>query len=370
MAPILKRPGGGVKPAPEPLLDWYDRHGRDLPWRVRSGRPDPYRVWLSEIMLQQTTTKAVAPYYEAFLARFPTLRALADAPLHEVLKAWAGLGYYARARNLHRAAQLIRDRCDGRMPESEAALRELPGIGAYTAAAVAAIAFGARATPVDGNVERVIARLFAVDAPLPGARGRLKALAESLTPEARPGDFAQALMDLGATLCTPRKPACALCPWANACVAGLAGDAEAYPRKERKPDRPLHRGAAFFARRADGAVLIRTRPLQGLFGGMSEIPSTEWVRTERDWLAQAPLDAAWRRLPGVVRHGLTHMELELAVYAAEVPAAPPPDDMRWVPREALDFEALPSLMRKVLTHAETGLAPPAKAAMGEGGTLV
>ena len=353
-------------PEPQALLDWYDRHRRKLPWRAIRGRPDPYRVWLSEIMLQQTTTKAVAPYYEAFLARFPSLDALAEAPLEEVLKAWAGLGYYARARNLHRAAQLVQSEHGGCIPDTEAALAELPGVGAYTAAAIAAIAFDRKATPVDGNVERVVARLFAVEEALPGARPRLRRLAETLTPDERTGDFAQAMMDLGATLCTPRKPACALCPWRSACRAGRQGDPETYPRKARKPDRRLHHGAAFFARRAgDGAILLRTRPLSGLLGGMSEIPSSEWVRAELDWPLHAPFEAGWRRLPGVVRHGFTHLDLELVVYAAEAGRdAPPPESMRWVARAALEGEALPTLMRKVLAHAEESL-PVGGAEFGE-----
>ena len=220
------------------LLRWYDRHRRVLPWRARKGeRADPYRVWLSEIMLQQTTVKAVAPYYARFLARFPAVAELAAAPLEDVLKLWAGLGYYARARNLHACAKAVVERHGGTFPGSEEELRTLPGIGAYTAAAIAAIAFDQPASPVDGNIERVIARLFAVEEELPAAKPRIRALAESLTPQRRAGDFAQAMMDLGATICTPKKPACALCPWMASCAARERGDQESFPRKAREEDR-------------------------------------------------------------------------------------------------------------------------------------
>ena len=266
-------------PQPTALLAWYDRHRRVLPWRaVPPERGDPYRVWLSEIMLQQTTVKAVAPYYARFLARWPDVRALAAAPLEEVLKTWAGLGYYARARNLHACARAVVERHGGEFPASEAALRALPGIGAYTAAAIAAIAFDAPASPVDGNVERVVARLFAVAEPLPGAKPELRRRARSLTPQRRAGDFAQAMMDLGATICTPKKPACALCPWNASCAARARGDAETFPRHTPKREGALRRGAAFVAHRADGFFLVRTRPAKGLLGGMTEVPTTEWVQ--------------------------------------------------------------------------------------------
>jgi A/G-specific adenine glycosylase len=341
------------------LLAWYDRHRRSLPWRARPGeRPDPYRVWLSEIMLQQTTVKAVAPYFVRFLARWPTAQALAAAPLDDVLRLWAGLGYYARARHLHACAKAVVERYGGRFPASEAELGALPGIGPYTAAAIAAIAFDAPAAAVDGNVERVVARLFAVEEELPAAKADIRSLAERLIPATRAGDFAQALMDLGATICTPKRPACSLCPWMGACAARLRGDPEAFPRKAPKAQGRLRRGAAFVAVRADGCVLLRSRPPKGLLGGMTEVPTSEWTHDfdERDALAGAPaLPRAkphWRRLPGAVTHVFTHFPLELAVYAAEVPASTrAPAGARWVALAALAGEALPNVMRKVLAHA-------------------
>ena len=342
---------------PDLLLGWYDRHRRVLPWRAPPGeRPDPYRVWLSEIMLQQTTVKAVASYYARFLDRFPTLAHLAAAPLEEVLKSWAGLGYYARARNLHACAQVVVERHAGEFPDSEEALRALPGIGAYTAAAIAAIAFDRRASPVDGNIERVIARLFAVEDTLPGAKPRLRALAAGLTPARRPGDFAQAMMDLGATLCTPKRPACVICPWSGACAALARGDPETFPRKLAKKTGALRRGAAFVALRADDHILLRTRAAEGLLGGMTEVPTTDWAH-EFDAaaaLAHAPLlKSAWRRLPGIVAHTFTHFPLELVVYKARLPTgARAPRGMRWVARAELAQAALPSLMRKVIAHAD------------------
>jgi A/G-specific adenine glycosylase len=347
-------------PRAEALLAWYDRHRRALPWRVAAGeRPDPYRVWLSEIMLQQTTVRAVAPYYGRFLARWGDVRALAAAPLDDVLKAWAGLGYYARARNLHACARAVVERHGGAFPHSEAELRALPGIGAYTAAAIAAIAFDAPASPVDGNIERVVARLFAVEAPLPGAKPELRRLARALTPQQRAGDFAQAMMDLGATVCTPKKPACALCPWNDGCAAFARGNAEAFPRRVPKREGALRRGAAFVAHRADGLVLVRTRPAKGLLGGMTEVPTTEWSTDFDESEAQAsaprfagPAAVAWRRVPGVVRHVFTHFPLELSIYIAELPAkTPAPNNTRWTKISELAGEALPSLMRKVVAHA-------------------
>jgi A/G-specific adenine glycosylase len=339
----------------EALLGWYDRHRRRLPWRALPGAAaDPYRVWLSEIMLQQTMVKAVAPYYQKFLARWPSVEALAAAPLDDVLKLWAGLGYYARARNLHACAQAIVEQQGGRFPSSEAALRTLPGIGAYTAAAVAAIAFDQPATPIDGNIERVIARLFAIEDELPGAKPKFRRLAETLTPTKRAGDYAQALMDLGATICTPKKPACALCPWSEPCLARQRGDPESFPRKAPKAEGRLRRGAAFWVTRADGSVLVRTRPSKGLLGGMTEVPTSEWTHgfDEASALDDAPLRANWRRIPGVVTHTFTHFPLELAVYAAEVHASRrSPADARWLPLTDIAGEAFPSLMRKVIAHA-------------------
>ncbi len=348
-------------PQPTVLLAWYHRHRRALPWRAARGEhADPYRVWLSEIMLQQTTVRAVVPYYQRFLARWPDVHALAAAQLGEVLKVWAGLGYYARARNLHACALAVVERHDGKFPASEAELRMLPGIGDYTAAAIAAIAFDAPASPVDGNIERVTARLFAVTEPLPVSKAFLRRLARELTPRHRAGDFAQAMMDLGATLCTPKKPACALCPWNDACAARARGDAETYPRRMPKRESDLRRGAAFVARRPDGYVLVRTRPAKGLLGGMTEVPTTQWSKdfAEGEALAAVPRFSsgrkriAWRRTAGIVRHVFTHFPLELSVYLAEVPARmKAPAGTRWVPITELAGEALPSLMRKVVAHA-------------------
>jgi A/G-specific adenine glycosylase len=354
------------------LLAWYDRHRRTLPWRAPKGeRADPYRVWLSEIMLQQTTVRAVAPYYARFLARWPDVRALAAAPLDDVLKAWAGLGYYARARNLHACARAVVERHCGAFPASEGELRRLPGIGDYTAAAIAAIAFDVPASPVDGNIERVVARLFTVGEPLPAAKPRLRQLARAITPQKRAGDFAQAMMDLGATICSPKKPACALCPWNESCAAFARGDAETFPRRAPKREGALRRGAAFVARRADGYLLVRTRPAKGLLGGMTEVPTTEWSADfdEGEALESAPIFSyrprgvrgiAWRRVAGVVRHVFTHFPLELSVYVMEVAAnTPAPDGARWAKISELGGEALPSLMRKVVAHAddEAGIIP-------------
>jgi A/G-specific adenine glycosylase len=351
--PRSRSPRAEATPA-QRLLAWYDRHARRLPWRAPPGeRPDPYRVWLSEIMLQQTTVAAVGPYFADFLARWPTIAALAAAPLDAVLHAWQGLGYYARARNLHRCARLVAAELGGRFPEDEAGLRALPGVGDYTAAAIAAIAFDRPATVVDGNVERVIARRFAVATPLPAAKPALRRLAATLTPAERPGDYAQALMDLGATVCLPRRPRCLLCPWSAECAAHGAGTMEDYPGRTPKPERPLRHGVAFWAVRGDGAVLLRRRPERGLLGGMMEVPSTPW-RAE-PWaageaLGAAPFTAAWRRLPGLVRHGFTHFELELALLAADAPPAPAGEGLWW-PVERLGEQALPNLMKKVVRHA-------------------
>ncbi|MFG1285608.1 A/G-specific adenine glycosylase [Xanthobacter versatilis] len=347
-------PGG---PDPAALLAWYDRHRRRLPWRAEPGRrADPYHVFLSEIMLQQTTVKAVGPYFGAFLARWPSVSHLADAPLEEVLSAWAGLGYYARARNLHACAKAVVDRHGGAFPDAEAALLDLPGIGPYTAAAIAAIAFDRPASPVDGNIERVISRLYAIGEPLPGAKPAIKARAAALTPPDRPGDFAQAMMDLGATVCTPKSPACSLCPWMEPCAARAEGDAARYPVKVPKGDKPRREGAAFLAVRADGAVLLRTRPDKGLLAKMTEVPSTPWdsragAKAPARAEDHAPFPTRWRAVPGVVEHVFTHFALTLKVLRADLPAATPaPEGHRWVRPEGFGREALPSLMRKVLAH--------------------
>jgi A/G-specific adenine glycosylase len=340
------------------LLAWYDRHRRVLPWRAPPGSvADPYRVWLSEIMLQQTTVTAVAPYYTRFVARFPDVVALAAADLDVVLGLWAGLGYYARARNLHACAKAVAAR-GGTFPDREEDLLALPGIGAYTAAAIAAIAFDRKASPVDGNVERVVARLFAIEQELPAAKPRIRNLAAGLVPPTRSGDFAQAMMDLGATICTPRRPACAICPWMRACRARQRGDQATFPRRARKREGALRRGVAFVALRADGCVLMRSRPPKGLLGGMTEVPNTPWTHDfdAGQALSHAPqlgrAQPKWRRLPGVVSHVFTHFPLELVVYRAQVPrGALAPAGARWIALKELGGEALPSVMRKVVAHA-------------------
>jgi A/G-specific adenine glycosylase len=339
---------------PTRLLVWYDRSRRHLPWRAATGvTADPYHVWLSEVMLQQTTVQAVIPYFLAFLERWPTVLELAAAPLDDVLHAWAGLGYYARARNLHKCAQTVAAWRGGHFPDDEDALRKLPGVGDYTAAAIVAIAFGRRAVVMDGNVERVMARLFDVREPLPAVKPTLKRLAGELTPEERPGDYAQAVMDLGATVCTPRNPACGICPWMAECAARRAGSAESLPAKLEKPERPTRRGVAFWAVRKDGAVLIRRRPEVGLLGGMMEVPSTPW-RSEpweaAEAVAEAPIKSDWRPLPGLVRHTFTHFHLELTLMAGRAgPAVLAPG--LWVPLDRLSDHALPTVMRKVVKHA-------------------
>jgi A/G-specific adenine glycosylase len=356
------------------LLAWYDRHARRLPWRVPPGTvgtvgadggplsAEPYRIWLSEVMLQQTTVAVVAPYYRAFLERWPTVDALAAAPLDAVLTAWAGLGYYARARNLHKCAAVVSGERSGRFPESEAALRALPGIGPYTAAAIAAIAFDQPATPVDGNIERVVARLFAVSTPLPKAKPELRKFAEGLTPSERPGDFAQAMMDLGATVCLARRPRCLACPIASHCAARAAGTAEVLPRRTAKAPRPTRYGVAFWLVDEAGSVLLRRRPEQGLLGGMMELPSSPW--REAPWPADeagatAPMTDGWTVLPGLVRHTFTHFNLELTVWAGRATVAEPlagKAEECWVPLDGLADEALPSVMRKLVRHALERLA--------------
>jgi A/G-specific adenine glycosylase len=331
------------------LLTWYDRHRRSLPWRAGPGEiADPYHVWLSEIMLQQTTVAATIPYYEKFLTRFPTVRVLAAAPLEDVLAAWAGLGYYARARNLHACARAVV--AAGGFPRDPAGLRSLPGIGEYTAAAIGAIAFGVPAVPVDGNVERVVARLFAVGDELPKAKSQLRNLAARLggdpAARARPSDFAQALFDLGATVCTPAAPACGLCPWMADCAARGAGIAAELPYRAAKRARPQRHGVHFWLTDPDDNVLLRRRPSKGLLGGMTELPGTEWRAAPwnaAEAMPLAPMPAAWQPA-GQVRHGFTHFELTIDLYVAQVPRITAAGFQR--PVAALDDEALPSLMRK------------------------
>jgi len=359
----LQLPMAGVATA-RVLLDWYDRERRDLPWRLkargRARRADPYRVWLSEVMLQQTTVAAVIPYYLRFVARWPTVAELAAARLEDVLTAWSGLGYYRRAHHLHATAQIIVERWGGCFPPREEDLRALPGIGPYTAAAIAAIAFGARTTPVDANVERVVARLFAVAQPLPGARQRIGRLARSLTPARRAGDFAQALMDLGANECTPKRPSCLTCPLSRGCAAQAQGLQDLLPVRAAKAERPLRRGLAFLALREDGHVLLRRRAEAGLLGGMWEVPSSAWLASPpptAQALREAPVRARWWAVPGHVVHAFTHFRLELSVYRALVPADAAltfwsdPLRCRWIDRRDLDRIALPTLMHKIIAHA-------------------
>jgi A/G-specific adenine glycosylase len=361
MATVTRSSSKRLKPKPAAdrpsrLLAWYDRHRRVLPWRAGHGeRSDPYRVWLSEIMLQQTTVKAVGPYFDKFVTRWPTVNALGSASLDDVLRMWAGLGYYSRARNLHACAVAVVHEHGGAFPASEEGLRQLPGIGPYTAAAIAAIAFDRPTMPVDGNIERVVSRLFAVEDELPKAKPQIQALAQTLLPPGRPGDAAQALMDLGATICTPKKPACALCPLDDGCVARARGDQETFPRKAAKKTGALRRGAAFVVTRG-GEVLVRTRPEKGLLGGMTEAPTSDWIADHDDAaaLAQAPQLAGvarWHRKAGLVTHVFTHFPLELVVYTARVqPRTRAPKGMRWVAVADLADEALPNVMRKVLAH--------------------
>ncbi len=393
------------------LLAWYDQHRRVLPWRAPAGTTaDPYHVWLSEIMLQQTTVQAVAAYYRKFLVRWPTVEALAAAPLDDVLAAWAGLGYYARARNLHKCAAVVAHELGGRFPATAADLQALPGIGAYTAGAIAAIAFDQPEAAMDANAERVVARLYAIDEPFPGGKKTVLERGRVLVPQKRAGDFAQAMMDLGSAICTVKRPACAQCPLAKGCVARAKDIAETLPVKAPKAVRPLKRGAAFVAVNGAGAVLLVKRPEKGLLAGMLEPPLGPWTAKfppKDEALAQAPFAAAWKKLPGLVRHGFTHFELEIEVWTAEVtchprlskrraakgrgpsssgsdvgeerapsPAfefeeAPPPGSPSlgllssfaaapsspgmtegfWVPRDRLGEVALPTVMRKIIEHA-------------------
>jgi A/G-specific adenine glycosylase len=341
------------------LLAWYDRHRRHLPWRAAPGdRADPYRVWLSEIMLQQTTVVTVKPYFDGFLARWPSVADLAAAPLDTVLSAWAGLGYYARARNLHKCAQEVVARHGGAFPADEVALLALPGIGPYTAAAIAAIAFDQVASPVDGNIERVMARIHRVETALPAAKPEIRTLAQTHTPPRRTGDYAQALMDLGATICTPRKPICALCPWQADCAAYAHGAPMTWPRRTPKAAKPHRTGLAFLYYRGDGQVLFRRRPEQGLLGGMTEVPCSPWLpqseAAEVDFdnlLKAAPIAANWATLDGQVQHVFTHFSLALTVLAAQTDARQVPvEDCFWHPLDDLESLALPTVMVKVLQH--------------------
>jgi len=339
------------------LLAWYDVHRRVLPWRAPKGkRADPYRIWLSEIMLQQTTVQAVAGYYRNFLERWPTVRDLAAASQDDVLAAWAGLGYYARARNLHAAAKVVANQMDGKFPVTAAGLRELPGVGGYTAGAIAAIAHDERQAAMDANAERVIARMYAVETPMPKAKPELHAHCMALVPP-RAGDFVQALMDLGSAICTPKRPACLTCPWTDHCMARKRGIQEQLPVKVPKMVRPLKRGAAFVVTDARGAVLLVKRPDKGLLASMLEPPLGPWdaeFPSRAKAMQQAPFAADWKKRVGVVRHGFTHFELEIEVYAATLKGRKVVDG-KWVPAEKLRDVALPTVMRKIVEHALFGL---------------
>jgi len=377
------------------LLAWYDVHRRVLPWRAppskgKGGkRADPYRIWLSEIMLQQTTVQAVGAYYRKFLDLWPDVKALAGAKQDDVLAAWAGLGYYARARNLHAAAKIVANDMGGKFPLTAETLRALPGVGGYTAGAISAIAYDEKQAAMDANAERVIARLYAIDTPMPKAKTQLHALCSALVPD-RAGDFAQALMDLGSAICTPKRPACQNCPWFDACKARKRGIQEQLPVKAPKMVRPTRRGAAFVVRDRSGAVLLVKRPDKGLLASMLEPPLGEWSEnfpSAAKALKQAPFEAKWKKRPGIVRHGFTHFELEIEVYVAEVAKHPPLSwpanaghpgetktkgkkkkpggppivqskrgpghdklEVRWVPRDALASVELPTVMRKIVEH--------------------
>lgn len=337
-------------PATRRLLAWYDAAARALPWRAPPGaeRPDPYRVWLSEIMLQQTTVAAAGPYFERFLARWPTVEALAAADEADVMREWAGLGYYARARNLCAAARAVA--AAGAFPETAAALRALPGIGPYTAAAIAAIAFGEPAVVIDANIERVTSRLFALPDALPAGRPVLEAALRPLVPVDRPGDFAQALMDLGATICTPRAPRCLICPLAADCNARATGTPEAFPVKAPKRPRPLKRGTAWWIEHAGEVALVR-RPPRGLLGGMLALPSSAWAV---DALPEFPFEADWQLAPEPVRHGFTHFELELTIARADAPARLNSLDgasLIWTAASALSTAGLPTLFARAAAVA-------------------
>ncbi|TQM92288.1 A/G-specific adenine glycosylase [Roseinatronobacter monicus] len=324
------------------LMQWYDRHARTLPWRVPPGStqaPDPYRIWLAEVMLQQTTVAAVQAYFQRFTTRWPTVQALAAAHDEDVMAEWAGLGYYARARNLLKCARAVAEM--GGFPRTRTDLQSLPGIGPYTSAAIAAIAFEQPETVLDGNVERVMARLFDEHTPLPQAKPILTAYAARLTPQHRPGDHAQAVMDLGATICTPRNPACGICPVMADCAARRAGTAPSLPRKTRKPAKPVRLGIAYLGRRADGAWLMERRPPHGLLGGMLGWPGSDWTTLPPEDVP--PLGAEWRALPGEVRHTFTHFHLRLSVQVAHLPISA---QGMFVPADAFDPAALPTVMRK------------------------
>ena len=341
------------------LLAWYDAHARTLPWRVGPAdraagiRPEPYAVWLSEVMLQQTTVAVVIPYFNAFRHAWPDVGALAGAADADVMAAWAGLGYYARARNLLKCARIVAGDLGGIFPETRIELIALPGIGPYTAAAIAAIAFDQPETVVDGNVERVMARLFAVETPLPAAKPDLVRLAAGLTTDHRPGDYAQALMDLGASVCRPRAPACGICPLAQNCLARNRGMATELPHRVRKAAKPVRRGVAYLARRSDGAWLVERRPDAGLLGGMLGWPGSAWAEGPVCPVAEPPVPGAWTEVPGEVRHTFTHFHLRLRLMSASVGTDARPRRGYFAPADRFSPGDLPTVMRKAfeLTQA-------------------
>ncbi|MGB7241336.1 MAG: A/G-specific adenine glycosylase [Sulfitobacter sp.] len=335
------------------LLEWYDLHAREMPWRVSPARrksgvaPDPYRIWMSEVMLQQTTVITVRDYFERFTARWPTVMDLACARDADVMGEWAGLGYYARARNLLKCARVVADKHGGVFPSQYDALLKLPGIGPYTAAAVASIAFDLPHAVLDGNVERVMARLYDVHVPLPKAKPQLMGHAQALTPTARPGDYAQAVMDLGATVCTPKSPACGICPWRDPCRARQAGTALALPRKTPKKPKPIRRGTVYLGQRSDGAWLLETRPDKGLLGGMLGWPGSDWVDVnDTPPMATPPCAADWTPLQGEVRHTFTHFHLILEVRVAKVPMTAQPTSGQFCDPSEFRPSDLPTVMRK------------------------
>ncbi|WP_421702175.1 A/G-specific adenine glycosylase [Aliiroseovarius sp.] len=347
---------GKAPPSSADLLAWYDRHARVLPWRVSPADravgvvPDPYAVWLSEVMLQQTTVAAVKDYFTRFLTLWPTVQDLATAEDARVMGEWAGLGYYARARNLLKCAREVTAR--GGFPDTRAGLMELPGIGPYTSAAISAIAFDRAETVVDGNVERVMARLFRVETPLPTAKPELTTLAADLTPAERPGDYAQAVMDLGATICTPKNPACGICPWNRDCLAREGGVQASLPKKTPKTPKPTRYGIAYLARREDGAWLVERRPDKGLLGGMLGWPGAEWGDDPSE---DPPIAADWRDPGAEVRHTFTHFHLRLAVRVAELPQDAEPERGAFQHVRPSD---LPTVMRKAFDLARSTLSPP------------
>ena len=338
---------------PRILLEWYDVHAREMPWRVgpkvrKVGvLPDPYRIWMSEIMLQQTTVATVRDYFQRFVTRWPTVGDLAAAKDADVMGEWAGLGYYARARNLLKCARVVVDDHGGIFPKDHAALLKLPGIGPYTAAAVSSIAFDLPFTVLDGNVERVMSRLYDIHTPLPGAKPELMTKAEALTPSERPGDYAQAVMDLGATICSPKSPACGICPWRAPCAARIAGTAENLPKKTPKKAKPIRHGTVYLAQREDGAWLLETRPDKGLLGGMLGWPGSDWidVADERP-TGTPPIDAKWLNLSGEVRHTFTHFHLILRVKVAQINMSTAPNTGQFIPQDQFRPSDLPTVMRK------------------------